>query len=231
MRYPPGMQKHWAAGLFFASLFTLALIANASAGPARTDAAIIARSERFFAGEASYGKVTFGALAVRDSYAVLRFFGPVEDSRVQGALVLQHYAFGWQIVDLTFNRLRTCDVRFAVPTGELRALLRPTNELQPSKEPCATASAVRRVPAGEDETAIRRSMLSVSNEAINSVAIADGYALVGFYGNGGGQAVFAKRAGTWRRIGMGGGAIDAAGLVGDGVPRVTANRLLHDVNR
>jgi hypothetical protein len=74
-------------------------------------------------------------------------------------------------------------------------------------------------------TAVRRELLSHQQEAIGPVVVQSGYALVHWWGNGGGEDAYEHRGTEWHRISGGGGTLTARELESSGVPNAIAERL------
>ncbi len=213
---------------------TAVFVALASAGGASGAAddlsdriAIVERARAFFSADNPSIPVALASVAERRPFATVRFTGPVEGSRFRGILLFRRYSFGWQLVNLSGTRLRPCDLQaFGVPNDAIRALVAPSNDLPNPNTACSLKSIETRGPTFHDETLIRELLQSESGEAISNVRIADGYALVGWSGHGGGSWVFAKRGSHWEKIGGGGGVIGLTALTGYGVPTGSARALL-----
>jgi hypothetical protein len=89
---------------------------------------------------------------------------------------------------------------------------------------------VRDNGAPADVVAIRAMMQKrfKSHEIIGRVSVVHNYALVGWWGWGGGETLFRKTAHGWSLVTSGGGALDAAGLRGYGVPSPIASEIIHE---
>ena len=161
------------------------------------------------------------AIVVRP-YARAHAIGRIEGSRFNGTLLLQRFSFGWQLIDIVPPERLPCLVTArGIPRSHAEKLNLP---LRTQSKNCPDA---RDRGAATDVVAIRKAMNS-RRQAIHRVSVVDRYALAWWYGWGGGQTVFEKRAGAWTQIGNGGGAFRAAELHRlYHVPTAIAAKLLH----
>jgi hypothetical protein len=72
-----------------------------------------------------------------------------------------------------------------------------------------------------------RERVDMQGEAIGPVKVDGGYALLEWWGRGGGEALFEKRHGHWERITGGGGCLVFGDLRGYGVTSSVAQRFMH----
>src|ERR1700688_4524759 len=204
--------------------FTLAFLGLASSVCMADNAsALRARAQRFF-----HVPARLGPIAMRTPFAVINYDSVIENQHFRGQLLYRKYSFGWQLLDIAIGRFRECDLRaFGVLSPSVNGLLANAQGLALQRETCPGISVPSIRGVSRDEEAIRKLLQArYSGEAIHSLSIIDGYALAGWFGWGGGEALLARRFGTWRQIADGGGAMSACNLVQKGVPPTIARRLI-----
>ncbi len=138
---------------------------------------------------------------VTGNTAIVQFSGAtIEGAKARGRLLLRKYPFGWQAVDMALN-----DDAFR------RQDLRDSG-------------------ANADVIAIRGLMQNRfhSHQIIGPVRVVQNYALVGWWGWGGGETLFRKAGHHWSIVTSGGGVLDAAGLRRYGVPAPIASEIFHE---
>ena len=211
-------------------LLTFAGIVSAAPAQAVADrVAILASARIFFLPESNKGAPEFGALTERFPYATVRFSAELEGERSRGVLLYRHYDFGWQLIALSLNQIRECELAtLAIREQDLGALVAVSSDLPRERTSCSRLTGADAKSVSQDETAVRARMGELmTDEAIPSVRIRNGFALVVWEGHGGGIMVFAKRANRWRHIGGGGGAISTGILASYGIPARSARQLMN----
>ncbi len=142
---------------------------------------------------------------------VLARNGMMEGRPTTAPILFERFGFGWQALEsLDFRcRLDTHGISSGAKVALMRGMPMPSVEAA-----CDTFGGTDVGPASDIE-ALRR----VSHEPlVPSLAVAENYALVSWYGGGGGEKLYRKRAGTWRFVKGGGGPLDAGIMESLGVP-------------
>jgi len=138
--------------------------------------------------------------AATPHYAVVRFSGAViESTPASGYLLAQKFSFGWQNIDLSTGNIVLTIPRNASRHGDVG--------------PPADVEAVRAHAAG-------------MAEIIPFVRVIDRYAVMQWWGWGGGENFYKKTAGGWKRFMGGGGSAIVGDLTAKGVPLQIAKALL-----
>jgi hypothetical protein len=133
-------------------------------------------------------------------YAIVRFTGAViESTPASGYLLAQKFSFGWQPIDLSIG-----SKPLAIPGSASN---------QRDVGPTADVEAVRAHGAG-------------FTEIIPFVRVMDGYAIMQWWGWGGGENFYKKTPRGWKQFTGGGGATTINDLVSKGVPLAVAKALL-----
>ena len=126
----------------------------------------------------------------------------LEGAPVDAPILLERFSFGWQPLEMVNFRCRL--QTHAISPRDQQRLMRgmPRPQTPPPDRVC-----------GEDDNdvgpplqieAVRRQM---QGPFIPTVTVAGDFALGQWYGAGGGQSLFARRAGSWNRLTGGGGAL------------------------
>jgi hypothetical protein len=207
-----------------ASIMALIVMSNAASTPPSPSAvdrssavstakAFVANPEARIVAESQYGR-----------HAVVSFEGgQIEGQFDNGQLLLEKFSFGWQVIDLSIHRFTTQDIEsHGISAADTQALLHGfvPGVARPGWGPHELGDYG---PAA-DVDGLRRTMVDWPGEAIGAVKVYSGYAMLLWFGRGGGERVFAKRNGRWEQITGGGGCLDAAGLVHYGVSTAAAAR-------
>jgi len=151
---------------------------------------------------------------------VLARNGMMEGSAEHVPILLQHFSFGWQPLESLDFRCRL-DGHTLSPHDEdllMRGMPKPQDD-----RPCSDDS---RHDIGSPAVieALRRQM----GPLVPYVVIVGDYAVGEWYGAGGGQTLFRRRAGRWRAIAGGGGALGFPEMREYGVPRTSWCALVFD---
>ncbi len=135
----------------------------------------------------------------------------MEGSPIQAPFLIERFAFGWQpLVLLNFQcGLDVYGLSAATTAALMRGMPQPKND-----RPCS--SVFNDAGPAADVTAVRALM---RGPFVPSVAVSHDYALGNWYGAGGGETLYAKRGGRWRRIAGDGGAMGVEEMKKYGVPR------------
>lgn len=162
----------------------------------------------------------------RGRFAVAAFQGgEIEGSLRDGQLLLEHFAFGWQVVDLvlpgfSLDRLKEYGISSAYATYLFERVHDPAPKDDQCLDNCRADSG-----SDVDVTAIRALTLRSQNQAIGPVVVSSNYAMARWWGNGGGEMLFSKTEGHWREISGGGGCLGLAEIVKHDVPTANAGAL------
>jgi hypothetical protein len=152
---------------------------------------------------------------VVDPYAaVLTRGGIVEGDALDNAILVERFSFGWQAIailnDACFLRARGVSDRDArkllasMPPPSYAFDCRPGQGLLRDAGPRVAVEAVRR---------------QMTWVFVPAVVVSRTFAFAQWYGGGGGESVFRKEAGRWKRILGGGGAQSLDDLDQQHVPR------------
>ena len=154
---------------------------------------------------------TIDKIAIAGAIAVARGHFRIEGQPFKSEILLERFPFGWQMIDLGRPAIAPCQL--AARNVDSAALKHFADAVGLAPD---TTDACRYPPedlgAPGDTVAVRALMAPVKLFVPRVRAVGD-YAIAEWYGGGGGQDLFAKRNGTWRRIGGGGGAFDSELLV------------------
>jgi len=133
---------------------------------------------------------------------------PADDA----ALLFKHFSFGWQgLESLDFR----CRLTSQVPSPQARTQLMRGMPAPRDRSACGNRNLVDAGPPAAIE-AIRKSR---DEPLVPAVIISGNFALVAWYGAGGGQNLLEKRAERWYLLADGGGLIDDAEMRAYGVPQ------------
>jgi hypothetical protein len=143
---------------------------------------------------------------------VLVHGGYMEGSRVDdAALLFKHFSFGWQgLESLNFR----CLLDGQVTSPETRAQLMRGMPAPSEEHACGNRELVDVGAPAQIET-LRREQFA---PFVSSVVISGKYAMVQWYGAGGGQQLLQKQAGRWQRLIGGGGALGVTEMRKYGIP-------------
>ncbi len=143
--------------------------------------------------------------------AVLPHGGLMEGSAVTDAILVERFSFGWQALDVLYfwYRLDSHGISSRDKAKLLLGMPKPENSLPPR----GVWSDSGPTP---DVEAIRRKM---RGPLVPYVVVSGAYALGEWYGGGGGQTLFKKGNGDWRRVAGGGGAMGTSEMREHGVPQ------------
>jgi hypothetical protein len=142
---------------------------------------------------------------VAGRYATVLIRGAMlEGASIDAPILVERFSFGWQPLEVVnfVCRLQTHGLSLRDTRRLMQGMPPPQDD-----RPCA-GDDTDAGPAAQVE-AVRRLM---QGPLTPTVTVADGYALGHWYGAGGGQSLFQLRAGTWRRLTGGGGALGVAAM-------------------
>ena len=148
---------------------------------------------------------------VAGSYAaVLIRGGLMEGSEVTAPILLQHFSFGWQALDLlNFHcRLESHKLGHEREVLLMRGMPNPDDD-----RPCRGEHNDAGPPT--DVEAVRRLM---QGPLVPYVVVSHNWAMGEWYGFGGGQTLYQRRGGRWHRVTGGGGTMSLAEVRAYGVP-------------
>jgi hypothetical protein len=210
------------AAALVAAVFSLTkAFAIAGSASSNGDTSITDRAQQIF-------RSGVRAVAVREPFAVVNYDAPIEGQRATGQALFRHYGFGWQMVALAIGSFRRCDLlangvpRAFVASLSVNAMGPPRFRQPPCAPPQAFVAAV-----SPDEEAIRSLNQDSYTVAYPKAVIENDWALLSWYGAGGGTSVWRKQKGHWRLLTGGGGAVDACSLIQlAGTPPDIAHRLV-----
>ena len=141
---------------------------------------------------------------------VLTSGGMMEGSTVSAPVLVQHFSFGWQALDLlNFRcRLESHELGRQIDALLMRGMPRPEDEW-----PCRA----RPNDAGPtaDVEAVRRLM---HGPLVPYVAASGNWAMGEWYGGGGGESLYRKHEDHWQVVADGGGAMGVQEMRQYGVP-------------
>jgi hypothetical protein len=146
--------------------------------------------------------------------AVLTAGGAMEGSAVTSPILIEQFSFGWQALELLNFR---CRLEAHGLSRQIEDMLlhgmpqprddRPCGEQPRDAGPAADVEALRRVMRGP---------------LVPDVIVSRDWAIGDWYGAGGGQTLFHRKAGSWHRVRDGGGAMDFGIVRAFGVPYADA---------
>jgi hypothetical protein len=142
--------------------------------------------------------------------AVLVAGGRLEGSLVDAPILVRHFSFGWQALDLLNFRCRL-DSHALEPQDEtalLRGMPKPADD-----RPCRGLKDMG--PTAEIE-AVRQLM---RGPLVPYVVVSGTWAVGEWYGGGGGESLYQKRNGHWILIESSGGAMGVSNVRIYGVPQ------------
>jgi hypothetical protein len=149
---------------------------------------------------------------VAGSYAaVLISGGMMEGSQVSAPILVQHFSFGWQALEvLNFRcRLESHGLSTQSETLLMRGMPEPKDER-------ACGDEQKDVGPPPDVSAVRR--LMQGQKLIPYVVVSRDWAIGEWYGSGGGQTLFQRQNGTWHLVHGVGGVMSYDYLRAHGVP-------------
>ena len=167
---------------------------------------------------------TIGTPVTDGDLAIVHVDVEEESHRNKTDILLQRFPFGWQMIKLGNPKVLPCELKARGADATAVAFFASNIGLgRDSSEYCGSPD---RDQGPESDVIAVRSLMS-PHQLTPSVRVIDNYAVGSWYGWGGGEAIFAKRGGTWKRIGGGGGAFDANDLTSTyGVPPAIAAKLM-----
>jgi hypothetical protein len=186
---------------------------------------VVSTVRGFFPNHDPVPKITKVVIAA--PFAVASFDrGMIESKLYRGQLLLEHFGFGWQVIDVSIDpTFETVELtHHGLPVKTAIALLHGVVRGRSALDSCAPSRPACYADSGtaEDIEAIRKNYLPSQDEAIGPVVVRSGYAMAEWSGNGGGEGLFRKRLGRWQQISGGGGAMCMADLLQMHVPLATA---------
>jgi hypothetical protein len=156
--------------------------------------------------------VVIDRVNVAGRYATVLAHGAMmEGSDADAPILLEHFSFGWQPLEsLNFQcRLDTHQISEADKFILMRGMPKPQLEAA-----CGDEGGRDSGPISEIET-LRR---NERGPLVPFAVVVHDFATVQWYGAGGGEHVYRKRAGRWELIAGGGGAPGSSELIARGVP-------------
>lgn len=142
--------------------------------------------------------------------AVLVRGGLMESSPVTSPILVERFSFGWQALDvLNFQCRLDAHVTGAKDAANL---MRGFPKLRDDR-PCRGVQ--RDVGPQADVDAVRKQM---GGPLTPWVVVSGAFALGQWYGGGGGETLFKRTSGNWKRVTSGGGAMGVIELKKYGVP-------------
>jgi len=125
--------------------------------------------------------------------------GYMEGSLVTSPILVEHFSFGWQALELLNFRSRLDAHQLAGETQAslMRGMPKMTNDL-PCRGACRDSGSQR------DIDAVR---IQIRGPLVPAVVVSGDYALGQWYGGGGGETLFKKDGEIWHQLTHGGGAM------------------------
>jgi hypothetical protein len=197
-----------------------ALAEKAAGGPSNTGASPVQAAKNFLRpGRA----LRIERTNVVGDLAVVRFSGAAMegDNGWNGALLIQHFPFGWQIVDL-LNADCSLSARH-LPRETVKHLSAGIHLAHAASSDARCSYVPDRGPV-RDIVAIRS--LRRGAYIVNQVRVVGDYAAFDWFLPGGGESALARRGSAWIAVMSGGGVFGASDLVAKGIPRAAACELL-----
>jgi hypothetical protein len=151
---------------------------------------------------------------VTGRYATVLLSGAMmEGSAVTAPILVEHFSFGWQALDvLNYRcRLKSHALGTRVDALLMRGMPRPQDQ-----RVCGKSDGFQDAGPQVEVEAVRRLMRGA---LVPSVAVVGNWALGSWYGAGGGESLYQLRAGRWKFVGGGGGAMGVAEIRAYGVPK------------
>ncbi len=143
--------------------------------------------------------------------AVLTSRGMMEGSAISAPILVQHFSFGWQALDLLNFRCRLESHRLG---RRIDALLMGGMPGPEDDRPC------RAEPKDAGPTADVEALRRLMRGPLVPYVVASGnWAMGEWYGGGGGESLYQKRDGHWRLVRSGGGAMGVSDIRAFGVPQ------------
>jgi hypothetical protein len=144
---------------------------------------------------------------------VLTRGGAMEGSSVAAPILLEHFSFGWQPLDLLNFRCRLDGHDLGAKTNALlmRGMPKPEDD-----RPCNEKD--QDVGLASDVEAVRWLM---RGPLVPFVILSNEWAMGQWYGAGGGESLFRLRNGAWTFVTGGGGAMGTNEMRKYGVPQAT----------
>jgi hypothetical protein len=151
---------------------------------------------------------------VAGDFAIVRFAGALMegDPNWTDGIVIERFPFGWQVVDI----LRSACLGARGATRAQIAALGAAN--LPAYRDADGGPCSKTIDRGPRADVVAVRSMDRGGSAIPYVRVAADYALLDWAYPGGGQRAAIRRAGRWRIVGGGGGAMNAETLYGYGVP-------------
>jgi hypothetical protein len=144
--------------------------------------------------------------------AVLTKGGRMEGDPVTFALLVQRFSFGWQAVDALnfYCNLEAHRLGQSTESELMRGMPTPKDD-----RPCK-GTLLRDTGPHDDVEAVRKMM---SGPLIPYVVVSGNWAMGEWYGAGGGQSLYQRRAGRWHLVATAGGAMGVDYMRRYGVPQ------------
>jgi hypothetical protein len=142
--------------------------------------------------------------------AVLVSGGRLEGSLVDAPILVRHFSFGWQALDLlNFGcRLDSHALEPQVETALMHGMPKPTND-----RPCR---GLKDTGLPTEIEAVRQLM---RGPLVPYVVVSGNWAIGEWYGGGGGESLYQKRNGEWVLVESSGGAMGVSNARTYGVPQ------------
>jgi len=139
--------------------------------------------------------------------------GLMEATFIDAQLMLQRFGFGWQVIDLSkHRRFTTSDIlSYGVSQAEAKKLLHGIVPGSTRLNACNPACLWDRADPRDVEE-IRKMMLGEQGQAIGPVVVDTDWAMLGWWGEGGGEVLFTKHDQRWKKVTGGGGCIETRDL-------------------
>jgi hypothetical protein len=145
--------------------------------------------------------------------AVLTSGGRIEGDPVNEPILVEHFSFGWQALDLLNFQCRLESHRLGRNAEE--ALMRGMPRLEDDR-PCR--GLFNDAGPAEDVGSVRRIM---RGPLVPYVVVSGNWAMGQWYGAGGGESLYQKREGRWQLVVSVGGAMGVHDIQKYGVPKST----------
>jgi hypothetical protein len=142
---------------------------------------------------------------------VLTRGGRIEGALVTDPILVQRFSFGWQALDILNFQCSLDAHRLGQRADDALMLGMPKPQ---NDRPCR--GQLRDAGPGEEIEAIRQMM---RGPLVPYVIVAGDWALGSWYGAGGGESLYQKRAGRWHLVESGGGAMGVNYMRRYGVPQ------------
>jgi len=166
---------------------------------------------------------TIATPVTRGDLTIVRVDVVTDGGRMKRDLLLQRFPFGWQMIKFGSPKLLPCELK-ARGAGD-SAVAFFSNSIGLGNDTSEYCSAPPQDEGPESDVIAVRSLME-RKEMTPAVRVVGNYAVGSWYGWGGGETVFAKKQGEWKRAGGGGGAFSAQDLTSlYGVPPAIAAKL------